>query len=160
MGSIDSSMRIMDLVRNRKWDMLIVIALVVISSGLTTILAFTVPAALETVVKKAIAEEMSLYRLEMNKNIDTLTKSIASLQKDFNENNARNLDQLEEKGIAACKKFRGLSGNALINALNANTQNAVNIKLAMQVPSIYDRLFRIDRNLILELKEYFDITTE
>lgn len=65
--------------------------------------------------------------------------------------------QIQSGGIAAYKKFDGLSGQDLVSAVESNTQNACAAEMALNIPDIRTILFQMNRALTIELLEYFKI---
>ena len=125
-------MEFLDLIRQRKWDTLIMIALMILVSSMTPVF---IKAAMNNVLKEHMAPmKASLENLETYRNAEIL-----------------------ERGIAAYKKFDGLSGIKLEEKLESSTQNCASAHLALMVPSIRPQLVLMDMELTFELLDYFNL---
>lgn len=144
--AVEDVSKIVDMVRERKWDMLIVLGLITLLGLTFAGLAITVPRALTNEVNETITENMV-----------NITASIVDIQEDISEINERDFNQIQNSGLAAYKKFEGLRGDELIDKLKSSTQNAYAAKTALSDPGIYEILSLVDRELTLEISAYFEI---
>lgn len=123
--------KILDLIRDRKWDMLLIL-------GLLLTISIVSPFAIKWAVSTAIIETLS----PIEESIDALEESVECLED-------MQIAEIIDRGIAGYKKVQ------TIEQLESSTQNAASIKIALRTPEARIILFAIDRERTLLFEEYF-----
>lgn len=122
-----------------------------IISGLLALLSIVCLSLIPSAVKSIVDSSIESHISGIKESQEEMRLDIESI-KDFQ------LEDILESGIAAYEKFKGLAGEELKEKLKSSTQNARAARRALMNPSVRNILFLSDRELTLELEEYFNLS--
>lgn len=135
-------MDVVKLIRERKWDTLVILIAVVL-------LAISTPITFKHIVGESVETGITKAIVPI---ADAIIKNSEQLEE--NSQRLKNLEDMRiseiiDRGIAAYKKI------STVDQLETSTQNAASIKIALQVPEARAILFKIDREKTLLFEDYF-----
>lgn len=129
---------IMELIRERKWDSLIILVLLII-------IGVTIPLATSYAMSKGLQEGLA----PINDTIESMDERIRTIDERTLLIQKGELEEITSRGIQAYKKI------FTIEDLENNTQNSASIEIALRHPESYNVLFQIDRERTLLFEQYF-----
>lgn len=124
---------VVNLLSKKQWSLAIILILL-------TILTVIMPFAITSTVNSAIKKE------------------VAPLVDDVKEIKEMQTATIVERGVAAYSKFKGKTGEELVEALESSAQNATSVHIALRYHASRQVLLSLDAKLFTEIMEYFNIT--
>ena len=128
---LDEARKVVELVRQRKWDTLIFI-------GMLIIIAFAVPPAVKSFVEDAVSEQF-----------EPVVTAIEEIREGVQANEEFNTASLRNSAIVAYNKIQ------TVEDLDPLTQNGLAIREALKIPAIREVLASIDLERTRIFEQYF-----
>lgn len=122
--------KILNLIRDRKWDTLIFIVMLAI---ITVTSPFAIRWGIQSALSPLVVKVEKIYDIQYR--------------------------QIQKSAIAAYDKINGDTEQEWVDKLESSTQNAVAIEIALSFPEIKEVLMTIDRKRTEFFCKYFNIGT-